>query len=868
MRESLQREVEENIHKAKILKEAMKESSDMDAELLISEEEEYNRTKAGSISHDNLSSTSLHRQQQANEAQRGRGVGKLNSDAAPETTAIAAEKRSRLDRIFGRKPSMASSQTTSRTVHSRQSPQTFPTPSTDADRQERSSLTPHGNGSSAGVGSNSSAMDLSELKYLPVSEDDEDEVVESTMDRSVKVEQLHPEADPGKEVKLHPTRARTFALPKSLRNLKRRIASLRAKGTDLDAEKREKEERERRRAAGSGGSATEEKTKFTLIRLLPWKSSKRTAAIEVVVPVSSQHMAPTTLRPSNKGAAGGVRKKASPGNQQHEHAGLSTLGPTTFTTGAVSPFTSGDALSRKTSAALKNMPPGAATLLNSSTSSSIISNAKWSKLNLPVFRYATWLEENQLKRSAPWIATGIALMLRWIVGLGPYSGMNVPPRFGDYEAQRHWMELTLHRPIRQWYSDDSKWWDLDYPPLTAYVSWICGYIPEWFAWKTSRGYESEEAKIYMRSTVLVLELVVYISAVFVFTSRWFANKPWARQHTALILILMQPGLILIDSGHFQYNAVMLGFVVWSINCFLVDQDVLGSIFFCLALGFKQMALYFSPAVFAYLLGKSLRRGFFGCIWKLVKLGSTVILTLGVLFAPWAQTVPEFFQVIHRIFPVFRGLYQDKVGNVWCAVNVVIKLREIFDIQQLVRFSTIATALAFLPSTLQLIFRPTKRSMVYGLANASLSFFLLSFQVHEKSILIPALPITLLILDELAVAALFVTLATFSMYPLLKQESLTLPYFVLMGLWVWLTAGTFKDSSKILSGLATVNLFVIVSMHAAEQWIPTPLAKYPDLYPVLNALWSAAGFILFWIYFNYRQFTLNRTVDTVAGAKSK
>ena len=66
----------------------------------------------------------------------------------------------------------------------------------------------------------------------------------------------------------------------------------------------------------------------------------------------------------------------------------------------------------------------------------------------------------------------------------------------------------------------------------------------------------------------------------------------------------------------------------------------------------------------------------------------------------------------------------------------------------------------------------------------------------------------------------------------------------------------------------MNLFVIGSLHIAEYWVPTPFAKYPDLYPVLNALWSAAGFILFWGYFNYRQFTLNGTLKTEAGAKSK
>ncbi|KAF9951748.1 Glucosyltransferase-like protein [Mortierella alpina] len=505
---------------------------------------------------------------------------------------------------------------------------------------------------------------------------------------------------------------------------------------------------------------------------------------------------------------------------------------------------------------------GDAFIATSTTKTTIVSTSTnaVSKLHLPIYKYAIWLEENQLKRTAPWIAVALAVLVRWAVSLGPYSGLATPPRFGDYEAQRHWMELTIHQPVRGWYSDQSKWWDLDYPPLTAYVSWICGYIgdkinPEWFAWQSSRGFESADAKLYMRTTVLVSELLLYISSVVVFTNRWFTNKPWTRKHTALMLILLQPGLILIDSGHFQYNAVMLGLVVWAINCFLKDQDVLGSIFFCLALGFKQMALYFSPAVFAYLLGKSLRQGFFGCIWKLIKLGSAVILTLGLLFAPWLHSQDDILQVLQRIFPVFRGLYQDKVANVWCAINIVIKLREMFDIQELVRFSALATLLSFLPSMLHLIAKPTKRGLIYGLINSSLSFFLLSFQVHEKSILIPALPITLLILDETAVSSLFVTLSAFSMFPLLKQEALTLPYYVLLGLWLWMTAGAYKNASMVVVFLAVLNTLVISGMHLAEVLIPTPLPRYPDLYPVLNALWSAVGFVLFWVYFNYRQFTM-------------
>lgn len=55
-------------------------------------------------------------------------------------------------------------------------------------------------------------------------------------------------------------------------------------------------------------------------------------------------------------------------------------------------------------------------------------------------------------------------------------GFRTPPLFGDYEAQRHWMEITVHLPISKWYHYDLQWWGLDYPPLTAYHSWLCGIV--------------------------------------------------------------------------------------------------------------------------------------------------------------------------------------------------------------------------------------------------------------------------------------------------------------------------------------------------------------------------------------------------------
>ena len=41
--------------------------------------------------------------------------------------------------------------------------------------------------------------------------------------------------------------------------------------------------------------------------------------------------------------------------------------------------------------------------------------------------------------------------------------------YGDYEAQRHWMEVTLNLKVKDWYENstdnDLGYWGIDYPPF-------------------------------------------------------------------------------------------------------------------------------------------------------------------------------------------------------------------------------------------------------------------------------------------------------------------------------------------------------------------------------------------------------------------
>lgn len=54
--------------------------------------------------------------------------------------------------------------------------------------------------------------------------------------------------------------------------------------------------------------------------------------------------------------------------------------------------------------------------------------------------------------------------------------------------------------------------------------------------------------------------------------------------------------------------IVIGFTLLAATSFISGRDLLGAFFFTLSLGFKQMALYYAPAVGSYLIGKCLYLG--------------------------------------------------------------------------------------------------------------------------------------------------------------------------------------------------------------------------------------------------------------------
>ena len=349
------------------------------------------------------------------------------------------------------------------------------------------------------------------------------------------------------------------------------------------------------------------------------------------------------------------------------------------------------------------------------------------------------------------VALGIAggLLVRALVALGGWSGRGRPPMYGDFEAQRHWIELTLHLPPAEWYRYDLQYWGLDYPPLTAWTSLLCGWVASGFPrlrtafeLDSSRGAEHTALAVFMRACVALLELAVYVPAVSWFLERRLEGRSSRTRHVALLSALLQPALILVDHGHHQYNSVMLGLAAMSfallysklpnvhngssqpvrgapdthrLQVLLLEslsrqisyEYVVAAVFFTLSLCFKQMALYYAPAVFAIMLGRcvgvgraDLRRG----LALFAGLGAATLATSALLFLPW---LGDLAQCVHRIFPLARGVFEDKVASVWCLLSVLplgrFKPREALPPAALAKLSAAATLAAILPGCV-LLFR--------------------------------------------------------------------------------------------------------------------------------------------------------------------
>ncbi|RKO97653.1 hypothetical protein CXG81DRAFT_15848 [Caulochytrium protostelioides] len=489
-------------------------------------------------------------------------------------------------------------------------------------------------------------------------------------------------------------------------------------------------------------------------------------------------------------------------------------------------------------------------------------------------------------QDAPWLGVvcvvAVTLLVRGFVGLGGYSGEHDAPWFGDFETQRHWLELTRHLPLREWYRYRFNWSPLDYPPVSAFHAYVFGRLadmirPEWVALKASETFESPGLRLFMRSSALLTEYALLVPGIWAWTGFSSTsisppdNIPVAestRRLTAFAYLTAFPLLTLVDHGHFQYNAAMFGFTMWALVYWRRGAFVRGAIAFVCALCFKQMSLYYAIPVFCHLLTECTsiaRRGAPGrALTTLLAIGAAVLATFGIFLAPFIMdevrhrdpatsvvqaAVTSVGVIGRRVFPVARGLFEDKVANWWCVVNVAVKLKQRFSNVQLLRLSTVVTAAAVLPWHLLYLKAPARfTAFLYLLTLSALGFYLGSFLVHEKTIMLPAFPLLLLMPYEPTCAAWFHLVATWTNFFMLRLDHQILPYIAMNAAWVAITHDLmpWRHRHAVVRGLAKLSIAGMLGLHAFHYSYEAP-ARYLWFHQLLFACFGALQFSCFYVY---------------------
>lgn len=522
-------------------------------------------------------------------------------------------------------------------------------------------------------------------------------------------------------------------------------------------------------------------------------------------------------------------------------------------------------------------------------------------VNAPIYDIFHTFERAPDQWGARYVIILSAIILRAAIGLGSFSGQGEKPINGDFEAQRHWMEITTHLPISKWYFYDLQYWGLDYPPLTAYHSWFFGKVgtiinPEWFALDASRGIETSGIKTFMRWTSIISELVVYLPATLQLTSVIGKKFSLGRMDQIIVtaVVVSQPALILIDHGHFQFNSVMLGLFLFAMLDLIKGNYVLASVWFISSILFKQMALYYAPFIFFFILLKLFtprdwrrKQSWFAVaktlnVAKLFIIGFTIAITLVVAVLPFilsAELQPHtaftlLKQIVIRVFPFSRGLFEDKVANFWCTTNLVVKYKQLFTNDQLKRASLALTLASILPPSLLIFFKnvqkanPSPQLIILGFSACAWGFYLFSFQVHEKTVLVPLIPSTLLYLtndpDTISIVQWVNNVATFSLYPLLKKDGLVLQYGVMVFLINWLIGGLlprlsdnrlWPNNKNVLWKLIVVLTYAAIAAYHVLDAVVAPPQRYPDLWVILNTTISFGCFSIFYLWTVYRIYGL-------------
>ncbi|RQX70991.1 ALG6, ALG8 glycosyltransferase family protein [Toxoplasma gondii CAST] len=244
-------------------------------------------------------------------------------------------------------------------------------------------------------------------------------------------------------------------------------------------------------------------------------------------------------------------------------------------------------------------------------------------------KHPTFSDKNGACAAWPWIVAAAALIRLLLIPAY---------RSTDFEVHRNWLAITASQPLSTWYKKESSpsKWTLDYPPLFAFFEFLLSlaarFVDPAMLQVENENYASPACVWFQRLTVILTELVLVLGVIRMCQvaetlqlqrerrARGSRSSEEARRgedsederkyregdgggwsSVALLLVLFNAGLLIVDHIHFQYNGFLLGVLLLSIADVQTGRFYRGSVLFTCALLLKHIFLYVAPVYFVFLL---------------------------------------------------------------------------------------------------------------------------------------------------------------------------------------------------------------------------------------------------------------------------
>ena len=327
---------------------------------------------------------------------------------------------------------------------------------------------------------------------------------------------------------------------------------------------------------------------------------------------------------------------------------------------------------------------------------------------------------------------------------------------------------------------------------------------------------------FQRITVIASDVVLFLGAYFATSAmkRLGEYRCGRSPLTTFFLVVSNPGLLLLDHIHFQYNGMMLGVLLMSIGCLVRGSErgsstasqiweLSGAACYAFLLSMKHLYVILAPLYLVYLF----RRHCFVTTgtddegiqlkFSISRLACLAFVTLASFLGPFVpfliQNDPagQILQIMARLFPFGRGLVHDYwAGNLWAlylfigkiAAFVLRKLPLPLEVKSMLgplipfplpspRIVALCMLIGLIPVIRQAwmvgTWSHTRRQIcspgkffIHGVVFSSLSGFMLGYHVHEKAIMTAIVPMTLVAADTRKNTRIFIRMSIFGVFGLL------------------------------------------------------------------------------------------------------